>query len=381
LAEEGEMTRVLLVDPSLFTAPYDAALSMGLKEAGVEPRWAVRDLREGEEADLPASDVALRCYRSTDGRYRRGRVAKGLEHAADLWRLTREARRTYDVVHFQWTPLPLLDARAMQYIRRTKPVVLTVHDTTPFNGAKVARLQVYGFDALFDSVDRIIVHTGDAHDLLLRRGVAPDRLAVIPHGPLALAAAPRPVADKAAGRWRVVLFGRLQNYKGIDVLVEALGRLPEAERDRLEVVIAGEALMDLAPVRARAQELGLSEPVLRWRPRRLSHQDLADLLGSADAFVFPYSAIEASGVLFLVAGLDKWVIASALGAFNDLVGTDGRRGRLVPPGDAAALADALVQGIGRAPDVIDLAANDGWTAIGQKTAGLYRSLLNARIAA
>ena len=29
--------RVLLVDPSLFTAPYDAALTRGLLEAGVEP--------------------------------------------------------------------------------------------------------------------------------------------------------------------------------------------------------------------------------------------------------------------------------------------------------------------------------------------------------
>lgn len=373
------MTRVLLVDPSLFTAPYDAALSAGLKSAGVEPRWAVRDLRLGEEADLPASDVDLRFYRTTDGRYRRGKIAKGLEHAADLWRLLRAARRSYNVVHFQWTPLPLLDERAMRYIRRARPVVLTVHDTTPLNGAKVSRLQVHRFDATFGAADKIIVHTNEARDLLLHRGIPSSRLTVIPHGPLTLMKLPRPVTDKVFGRWRVVLFGRLQSYKGVDVLVEALGRLSELERDRLEVIIAGEPLMDLAPVRSRAQELGLKEPVLRWRPGRLSHQELADLLGSADAFVFPYSAIEASGVLFLVAGLNKWIVASALGAFKDLVGTDGNRGELVSPGNISALADALVRGIGRIPDIPDLPANDGWTAIGQKTAEVYHSLLNARM--
>jgi uncharacterized MnhB-related membrane protein len=32
----------LLVDPSLFTAPYDAALTEGLVGAGVEPTWSTR---------------------------------------------------------------------------------------------------------------------------------------------------------------------------------------------------------------------------------------------------------------------------------------------------------------------------------------------------
>ncbi|MGL1241035.1 hypothetical protein ACSTKS_23365, partial [Vibrio parahaemolyticus] len=44
--------RVLMVDPSLFTAPYDAALSGGLAQAGVRADWATRALRPGEEAEL-----------------------------------------------------------------------------------------------------------------------------------------------------------------------------------------------------------------------------------------------------------------------------------------------------------------------------------------
>ena len=38
----------LLVDPSLFTAPYDAALTSGLVAAGVDPMWATRPQRRND---------------------------------------------------------------------------------------------------------------------------------------------------------------------------------------------------------------------------------------------------------------------------------------------------------------------------------------------
>ena len=373
--------RVLLVDPSLFTAPYDAALDGGLRAAGITPRWAVRDLRPREEADLPPDAAALRFYPLSDGRRRRtGRMAKlvkGVEHAAGLARLARLAQG-FDLVHFQWAVLPSLDRRAIARIRRGRPVVLTIHDTTPFNGASVGAVQRVGFDRLFDVADRLIVHTEGARDLLIDRGVAAAQIAMIPHGPLALRCTPRPATDKAPGRWRIVLFGRLQSYKGVDPLVEALGLLSPEDRARIEVVIAGEPMISLAPILTRAAALGLNEPTLRIRPGRLDDQAMADLLGSADAFVFPYRAIEASGVLFLVAGLRKWLIASALGAFVDAIGGAEGQGALVPPGDAAALAQALVDSIGRVPIAAGRGWAPDWAEIGARTAALYREVLATR---
>lgn len=376
--------RVLMVDPSLFTAPYDAALSGGLAQAGVRADWATRALRPGEEAELDPAAGVLTCYRLGDGPRRRSgrstpaaRVLKGVEHALDSRRIVRLARRGgYDLVHFQWAVMPLFDIPAMRAIARHCPVVLTVHDVTPFNGKGVHVLQKHGFDALFTAADHLIVHTPRAREALVARGARADAVSVIGHGPLPLRAMPRPVVDKVPGRWRVVLFGRLQGYKGLDVLVEALGRLPDAVRGRLEVVIAGDPLIDLAPLRARAAALGLDEPVLRIRPGRMDEQAMADLLGSADAFVFPYHAIEASGVLFLVAGLARWTIASDLGAFADVIGRDGSRGALVRPGDPAALAAALRDGIGRYP--AENASIPDWNAIGATTAALYRRLVAER---
>lgn len=377
------MTRVLLVDPSLFTAPYDAALSEGLRANGVIPRWAVRPLRPREEADISDDAVAMHFYRMTDGpRRRRGKawkLAKGLEHAWDLRRLGRlAASGAFDVVHFQWATLPILDVRAMRRIGRARPVMLTVHDTTPFNGADVSTLQLRSFDDLFDAADHLIVHTEGAREALLTRGVAGERISIIPHGPLALRCTPRTTRDKALGRWRIVLFGRLQAYKGLDVLVEALGRLAPDERDRLEVVVAGDPLMPMDPLLARAAELRLEPPTLQFRLQRLSDQEMADLLGSADALVFPYRAIEASGVLFLVSGMDKWLIASDLGAFSNAIGQGGERGALVPAGDAGALARAIVASIGRRPSAAAPPIVPSWHRIGAQTAALYQHLLRQR---
>lgn len=374
--------RVLLVDPSLFTAPYDAALSAGLRAAGVEPNWAVRALRANEEADLAMDEVGMRFYPLTDGPLRRAggawKAIKGVEHAVGLWRLERLAR-AYDIVHFQWAVLPTLDVRTMRRISRTRPVVLTVHDTTPFNGVAVNPLQVRGFEALFDAPDRLIVHGEAARERLVASGVAADKIRVVAHGPLALRCSPQPLAEKAVGRWRVVLFGRLQAYKGLDVLVEALGLLPEHVRARVEVIVAGEPLMPLEPIYARAAALGLNAPTLQIRPKRLSDQAMADLLGSADTFVFPYSAIEASGVLFLVGSLRKWMIASALGAFVDALGGRPEEGALVPPGDAAALAGALAASIGRVPaGEAQQSWAPNWETIGACTVAIYRDVKATR---
>ena len=372
--------RVLMVDPSLFTPTYDKALSDGLAANGATVSWVVRNTRAGEdEDDLKEYPQALRFYRlSEGGRGPRGRftkLLKGMEHWYGLRQLARIASQ-YDVVHFQWTPLPVFDVAAMQRIRRTTPVVLTVHDVMPLNGA--SGVQVSGFDRLFDAADRLVVHTDRARSALVGRGVPADKIAVIAHGPLTLRCAPKKVANAPDGRWRIVLFGRLKPYKGVDLLVEALGGLSAAERDRLEVVVAGEPTIATEPILARAQALGLDERVLRFVFKRLTDQDMADLLTSADAFIFPYRTINASGVLFLVADMRKWLIASPLGAFTDMLEHRPDLGTLVDPEDARALGRAMVDSIGRVPAPTAATLVPSWEAIGAKTLELYRSIITPK---
>jgi glycosyltransferase involved in cell wall biosynthesis len=362
---------VLLVDPSLFTAPYDAALSRGLMANDVQPRWATRALRKGEEAVIDISQHLSLFYRWTDGPNRREgsgiRVLKGIEHAAALRQLVRMAEAV-DLVHFQWTLLPKLDVRAIRAIRRHCPVVLTVHDTTPYNGKSVSALQTAGLQAVFDAVDRLIVHSPGAQKALVEAGVPRNRIEVVPHGLLPLPSACQKTRND--GRWQIVQFGKIQHYKGVDLLIEALGHLDKQSRSQLRVIVAGEPHINMEPLFARARALDLGD-VLIFRPSRHSEAEMANLLGNADAFIFPYRAIEASGVLSLVAGAGKWLIASDLGTFTDTIGRDETAGSLVAPNNPVALAEAMMASIGRKPARSIASGVPDWTEIGRMTNDVY----------
>ncbi len=373
---DEERLRVLLVDPSLFTAPYDAALTRGLLAASVEPTWAVRPIRAGDREEIGTEHVDAFFYKHVDQLplpKRLRAAAKGFSHAVGLaGLLLRVWKNKPDIVHFQWLVVPPLDSAAIALIRRFAPVVLTVHDTVPFNGEHMSFLQNLAFDLPIRLSDAVVVHTHAGLDVLAGRGVPREKLNIIPHGPLPLNAQPAPGAsERKDPRFTFVLFGELKNYKGVDVLVEALGLLPAELRARARVIVAGRARMDLSPVNARISELGLGGAI-EIRAQRLEEQQMADLFEGTDCFLFPYRQIDASGVYFLVKSLGKWLIASRIGIFAEDI-LEGEHGALIPPDNARALADAMASAIEARPRPSPLQSGSAWATIGVKTRELYQA--------
>jgi|GEM_PF-961402 len=373
--------RALLVDPSLFTAPYDAALTEGLVAAGVEPTWAVRPIRPADRQEIPAEYAAPFFYRHVDQATflpsPLRSVAKGLAHAVGLAELLLRVRTTRpDVVHFQWVVVPPLDVLAMKMISRLCPVVLTVHDTVPFNGDRPSVVKDLAFDVPIRFADRVIVHTQAGKGRLLARGVPAQKLVVIPHGPLR----PPPGASSFSGpvprtddRLTFVMFGEIKRYKGPDLVVEALGLLHASVRAKARVIIAGRSQMELAPLRARITELNL-EASVEIRDRRLSDQEMADLFAETDCFLFPYRQVDASGVYFLTKSLGKWIIASRVGIFAEDV-AEGTQGTLIGVDDPRALADAMATAIAERPVPAASSPSSGWAAIGRATRQVYEDVV------
>ena len=104
-------------------------------------------------------------------------------------------------------------------------------------------------------------------------------------------------------RQRVLLFfGLVRHYKGVDILLEAVSRLP-AELD-VALVVAGEHYEDAARYTELIDRLALGDKV-RLYDEYVPNEDVAGLFELADACVLPYRHATGSGVanIALSAGL------------------------------------------------------------------------------
>ncbi|GAA1619317.1 glycosyltransferase [Nonomuraea maheshkhaliensis] len=131
---------------------------------------------------------------------------------------------------------------------------------------------------------------------------------------------------------RLLFFGMVRPYKGLDLLLRAL---PEG----IGLTVAGEFWGGLDETKALIAELGLGERV-ELRPGYVAAGDVPKLFAAADALVLPYRSATASQNVWLAHEHGVPVIATRVGALADHV-TDGVDGLLVEPGDAEALRAAI----------------------------------------
>lgn len=139
-----------------------------------------------------------------------------------------------------------------------------------------------------------------------------------------------------------VFAGRLEPHRGADVLVESLGILRERGLPFVAAIVGDGP--ERAALERRIDELNLTTSIHVVAPP----DDIRPCLAAADAVVVPSRWDGASAVLLEALARGRPLIASAVGGAIDAV-DNGHTGRLVPPGDARALADAL-ESFHRRPD-------------------------------
>jgi glycosyltransferase involved in cell wall biosynthesis len=385
--------RIALIDPSLFTWPYDHELASGLAAIGHDVLVFGKVLPTGH-ADAREPLLRQHFYPGMAmpfwDRFPKSavRALKGISHIGSMARLWRALWLWRpDVIHFQWCPLPAVDSRFLPLFRRIAPIVLTVHDTMPFNGAPGSGLQTLGALPILRGFDRLIVHTEQGLERVSSHVGSAERIARIPHGLLHESGGTPASRAKAAadGTVTFLLFGQIKPYKGVDVLLRALARLDRNARAKCRVKVVGKPYMDVGPLTALARTLGV-EDIVQFEFRFVPDEELTVLLDDASVLVFPYREIEASGVLMASIARARPIIASRLGAFGELI-ADGREGLLLPPGDDAALARAIER-IVNEPDLLArLAAGmdalrtsiPDWREIARRTVAVYDTARSRRV--
>ncbi|HEY3952974.1 MAG TPA: glycosyltransferase family 4 protein [Streptosporangiaceae bacterium] len=245
-----------------------------------------------------------------------------------------------DAVHAHGLRAGALAALAASRRGARPRLIVTVHNAAPQAGAAAAvyrlleRLVAY-------RADQVLCVSSDLEERMRGLGAHGVARALVPAPPAPAAPPDQAVIARlrtdlgAGGPGRVpivLVVARLAAQKGLGTLVEAAGRWRDRDPAPL-LVFAGEGPLR-EPLARQAAAAGVTARFLGQRG------DVPALLAAADVVVLP-SVWEGQPLILqetLRAG--RPLVASRAGGIPDLTGPDGAL--LVPPGDAATLAAAVL---------------------------------------
>ena len=130
----------------------------------------------------------------------------------------------------------------------------------------------------------------------------------------------------------LVFVGELRKLKGVDVLIEAIARLSRDGRNVTATIVGDGADRGAFEAAVAAHQLGAAVRFAGAKPARTAFALGRMLVVPSRAESLPYIVLEAGA-----AGLP--IIATDVGGIPEIFGPDA--GDLVPPGDPAALANAV----------------------------------------
>jgi len=215
---------------------------------------------------------------------------------------------------------------------RGAKIVAIVHNVLPH---EQRRFDKPAMRALLRHVDAMVVHSKEEAALAATLASTPLEIAALPlHLPHAAADPPRP-AGELPMHHRLLFFGMVRRYKGLDILIRALA---EAKPD-VSLTVAGEIWDGREELVQLISDLRLGSRVT-LRDGYVPAEEVQSVFAAADALVLPYRSGTASQNALIAHQFGVPVIATRAGAIADAV-VDGVNGLLCTPEDVADLARAI----------------------------------------
>ncbi|HVF19944.1 MAG TPA: glycosyltransferase family 4 protein, partial [Mycobacteriales bacterium] len=195
-------------------------------------------------------------------------------------------------------------------LRRRTRVIALCHNVLPHERGK-ADLPLT--KAVLRRADALIVHSDQERQKA--EGLTRSQIVVTPLPPLALTVASdfAPKASKSEASGRLLFFGMVRKYKGLDVLLEALAQVPD-----VSLTVAGEFWEDEAQTRALIERLGLGDRV-EVRSGYVAAAEVPDLFAGADALALPYRASTASAHAYIAHSHGIPVVGTTVGSIPEQV--------------------------------------------------------------
>lgn len=209
---------------------------------------------------------------------------------------------------------------------------LVLHDAVPHPGENyLFRYPMLKAEA--QHADTVIALTEHVRELMcMKYPYSEDRCHVVPHGVFANGA---PIPSGQRSPVRLLFFGRMIAYKGLDLLLDAHQLLRERKVD-LHLHIAGPG--DMSGYHKRIEGLDRISVDNRWIPE----DEIGKIFAATDISVLPYREASQSGVIAASFGAGVPVVATPVGGLSEQV-RHGENGLVCDKVDAVCLADSIEQ--------------------------------------
>jgi phosphatidyl-myo-inositol alpha-mannosyltransferase len=269
-------------------------------------------------------------------------------------------RERFDVLHLHEPMTPAI-CTAVLALART-PMVATFHASGNLGWMRFAS-RTWGF--LADRIDHRIAVSEQARES--QRRWLPGDYEIIPNGVLI-----PPEADAGGREHRIVFAGRQEPRKGLQILLRAWPEIRQRTGARLRIVGADPLAVRLLLTRERVSDDGID--VLGF----LDQDAFTAELLAAKALVAPSLGGESFGMVLTRAfACATPVVASDIAGYRDVMSPEA--GVLVPSGDPAALARAVVELLDDEPRRRALGAaargvardRYSWDDIARRLVGIY----------
>lgn len=134
--------------------------------------------------------------------------------------------------------------------------------------------------------------------------------------------------------YRIAFFGRICEYKGVDLLIKSFVNMMKAFPDlKLRIAGCGDLVEEMMDIIRNNNNIEL---INRW----IEDDEIAALLEGVDMVVLPYKEASQSGVIPLAFSLKKPVVATNVGGLSEQVPKEC--GLIIPPNDIDALSSSII---------------------------------------
>jgi glycosyltransferase involved in cell wall biosynthesis len=264
-------------------------------------------------------------------------------------------------------------------------VVATVHDVESFTGHRLSGLSRR---ALYASVDHLIVHNNVSKtELVSFAGADEDKISIVHHGNY-VTGAQLPSRDEACAKlgldpsrqW-LLFFGQIKRVKGLDLLLESLAAVRNANPN-VGLVIAGKVWRDSFSEYQNIISANKLEPSIVQHIHYIPDEIAPNYYAASSLIILPYRRIYQSGVLLMAMSYGRASVVSDLPGMLEVV-SDEHDAFVFRSGDSASLAATIIKALRDETVLASVAraaldtANQrySWRRAGELTSAVYRTLV------